>query len=61
MIEQIWNKKIVTIVEIDSEDIADEHGPLPLIMNLSWNSYIGFYNELICNYFQMYAPFPLCK
>lgn len=61
MIEAVWHKKIVVIVDMNEEDIADENKPLPLITQFSWNAYIGFYYELILDYFQMYAPFPYAK
>ena len=32
MIAEIWNKKIVAIIEMSPDDIADEDKPLPLIV-----------------------------
>lgn len=58
MIEEIWKKKIVTIVEMNQEDVCDELAPLPLIIEIAWNSYIGFHYDLIIDFFQIYAPFP---
>jgi hypothetical protein len=59
MIEQIWNKKIVAVVDMNEQDIADTHKPIPLILEMSWNAYIGFYYDLIFQFFEMYAPFPI--
>ena len=47
MIKSIWDKKLIAIIEMDMEDVADEKPPLPLLLSLSWNNYIGFYYNLI--------------
>lgn len=46
---------------MDEEDISDERKPLPLVTKISWNAYIGFYYDLIMDYFEMNAPFPYRK
>ncbi len=51
MIEQIWSKKIVVIIQMNEEDVCDEQKPLPLITKFAWNAYLGFYYDLIINYF----------
>jgi len=32
MIQQVWNKKVIVIVEIDEKDIADDSPPFPLFL-----------------------------
>jgi hypothetical protein len=47
MIAEMWNKKVPCIIEMEKNDVADDRLPLPLIINLNWNHYIGFYFQEI--------------
>ena len=58
MISKIWSKKVAAIVEMDPEDVADAVQPLPIVMSLSWNHYVGTYRKMLIKFFYTYLPFP---
>ena len=43
MKQNIWEKEVVVIAEMEELDAADWISPLPLIFTARWNHYLGFY------------------
>lgn len=49
---------MVVEVTLCGEDNADWCPALPLLFNAKWNHYIGFYYDLIQQFYSAFKPFP---
>lgn len=58
MLAEIWQKEVVVEVLLSDQDNADWCPALPLLFSAKWNHYIGFYYELMQNFFSTFQPFP---
>lgn len=58
MIAELWKKEIVVEVMLSAEDNADWCPALPLLFSAKWNHYLGFYYQLIQDFFSPFQPFP---
>jgi len=46
------------VAELSPQDVTDWNSPLPLIFPAKWHHYVGFYRELVQEYFQPFLPYP---
>lgn len=58
MKQSVWNKQIVLQIEMHHQDVADWTAPLPLFLSAQWHHYIGFYFDIITEFFAAFIPYP---
>ena len=51
MLNQIWQKQVPLLIELSSNDVADDCQPLPLFLMGHWHHYVGFYYSLIHRFY----------
>jgi hypothetical protein len=54
----VWKKEVIVEVMLSGEDNADWCAALPLLFPARWNHYIGFYYQLMQDFFSPFQPFP---